>query len=150
MPRAGHVCWLHCLAGFFAPTDNIVYNGFLLVIINSLFVFFFSVFTLAMFVFFPIVILLFAVIGLVVWYHFGAHIHKVDKGNQVLNALFSVLIGVAPFLFVAITYQVVPLFGPSASALLAIYGVILMSVMASIIMPIMVVIGSLSSVMFEK
>lgn len=149
VPAKGHACWLHCLAGFFEPTDNIVYNGFLLVVINSLFMFFLSLLLMAMFIFFPVVMLLFGVVGLVVWYHFGLHIHRVDGANQIMNSLFSVLIGVVPFLFVAIIYQVMPLFGPSPSAVMAIYSVVLMSVLGSIIMPIMVVVGSLSGVMFD-
>lgn len=150
-PVAHHPgCWPHCWASLFAPTENIVYNGFLLIIINTLFVFLFGLFTLIMFVFFPVVMILFALMGLIIWYMFGVHIYRVDKENHIINALFSVLIGVTPFLFIAIIYQVMPIFSVAIQTTLSIYAIIVMSAVSSIIMPVVVIVGSMADFMFER
>ncbi len=143
-------CSLHTILCFFTPTENIVYNGFLLMVINILLMFVFGVLSLILFMFFPLLIILFLTFAIGIWYHFGAAIYRVDKHLHLVNALFSVLIGVTPLLFLTVLYQVTPVETNGFSQVLGIYLSLFLSIISTILMPVMVVIGTLTHFMRKE
>lgn len=143
----GSHCSLHTILCFFTPTENIVYNGFLLIVINTLLMFMFGILSLILFIFFPLLIILFLTFSIGIWYHFGAAIYRVDKDLHLVNALFSVLVGVTPLLFLTVLYQISPMEVSGVSQTLGVYLSLLLSIVSTILMPVMVIIGTITHFM---
>ncbi|GEM_PF-3754004 len=144
-------CSFHCLCRFFSPSKNIVYNGCVLIVINTFLIFIFGILSFALFIFFPLILILMETLSVMIWYHFGAEIYKKDKEHHIINALFSVLIGLAPLFFLTLVYGTMN-FGTGVSLSFSFAGILIVMVtmLAMILMPIAVVIGSIADFIFHE
>lgn len=142
-------CSLHCVCRFFSPSENIVYNGFLLIIINTFLILALGILSLVLFIFFPLLIILIGTLSIAIWYQFGAEIYRQDKEHHIINALFSVLIGLVPLLFLSLVYEVM-IFGTGFSAGFSGMLIAMMTTLSMILMPIVVVMGSITDFIFHE